>query len=52
MAGGPKLPDDVRLQEVHLRVTDLDRSLGFYQALLGLTLGQSSPGLATLSAPG
>jgi catechol 2,3-dioxygenase len=32
------LPDSLRLGPVHLTVTDVDRSVGFYQDAIGLQL--------------
>ena len=34
----PQLPPDVRIGHVHLRVSDLDRSIAFYRDALGFTL--------------
>ncbi len=39
MAGSPIDPD-VRIGHVHLKVSDLDRALGFYQGVLGFELTQ------------
>ncbi len=35
-----KVPDAVRIGHVHLKVTDLNRALGFYRDLLGFTVMQ------------
>ncbi len=34
----PRLPDTLRLGAVHLTITDLDRSVGFYENSIGLRL--------------
>jgi catechol 2,3-dioxygenase len=47
----PKLPDDSRLREIQLRVTDLERSLGFYQEVLGLAAERYGADRASLSTP-
>jgi catechol 2,3-dioxygenase len=49
-SGGALLADATRLGGVHLRVTDLDRSLPFYTDVVGLTLTQREGGTATLGA--
>ena len=38
MTNEPQLPPDVRIGHVHLRVSDLDRSIAFYRDALGFTL--------------
>ena len=35
-----KIPGDTRIGHVHLKVSDLDRALAFYQGLLGLEIMQ------------
>lgn len=42
----------VRIGHVHLRVADLDRSLAFYQGILGFQLTESWEGAAFLAAGG
>jgi catechol 2,3-dioxygenase len=51
-AAAPSLPATLRLGVVHLTVTDLDRSLGFYADGLGLQVTRRSAGEAALSAGG
>src|SRR3954452_3213609 len=48
----PSLPAALRLRVVHLTVTDLDRSLGFYADGLGLQVARRDAGEAALSAGG
>lgn len=48
----PSLPATLRLGPVHLTVTDLDRSIGFYQAAIGLRLHRREDGLAVMGAGG
>lgn len=51
--GSPaRLPDDARLGRVRLRVRDLDRSLAFYEGLLGLRRVERVDGRAVLSPTG
>ncbi|MFC7155693.1 VOC family protein [Halomarina halobia] len=38
-----------RLGHVHLKVRDLDRAIGFYEAVLGLSVGERLPSFAFLS---
>jgi catechol 2,3-dioxygenase len=45
-----KLPDDLRLGPVHLNVTDLDRSVPFYERSIGLDLHRRENGTAALGA--
>lgn len=49
---GDRLPEGTRLGKVRLQIADLERSLAFYQQVLGLALVRQSPGEAALSAPG
>ncbi len=46
----PALPAGLRLGPVHLTVTDLDRSIPFYTAAVGLRLQDRADGVATLGA--
>jgi catechol 2,3-dioxygenase len=46
------LPDTLRLGAVHLTVTDLDRSIRFYEESIGLRLARRSDGEAALGAGG
>ena len=48
--GGAVLPDTLRLGAVHLTVTDLEESIGFYVDSIGLTVQSREDGLATLGA--
>jgi catechol 2,3-dioxygenase len=48
--GGAVLPATLRLGAVHLTVTDLDRSVGFYQDSLGLQLHRREDPVAALGA--
>jgi catechol 2,3-dioxygenase len=45
-----RLPDETRISQVHLRIANLDRALGFYQGVLGFRVVDRSPKRATLSA--
>jgi catechol 2,3-dioxygenase len=49
-APGAVLPPTLRLGAVHLTVTDLDRSVGFYQDSLGLRLQRRDEPVAALGA--
>jgi catechol 2,3-dioxygenase len=49
-APGAVLPATLRLGAVHLTVTDLDRSVGFYQDSLGLRLQRREDPIAALGA--
>jgi catechol 2,3-dioxygenase len=49
---GFRLPDAIRLGPVRLQVGDLNRSLAFYQTVLGLRLLESDASGAILAAPG
>jgi catechol 2,3-dioxygenase len=44
----PTLPATLRLGPVHLTVSDLDRSLGFYEGALGLKLHRREDGVAAM----
>jgi catechol 2,3-dioxygenase len=44
----PTLPATLRLGAVHLTVTALDRSLGFYEGALGLKLHRREDGVAAM----
>jgi catechol 2,3-dioxygenase len=46
------LPATLRLGPVHLTVTDLDRSIGFYETSIGLRTHRSGDGEAVLGAGG
>jgi catechol 2,3-dioxygenase len=46
------LPDSLRLGAVHLTVTELDRSIRFYERSVGLRLARRSDGEAALGAGG
>jgi catechol 2,3-dioxygenase len=46
------LPDALRVGPVHLAVTDLDRSIGFYQDAIGLKVHRREDGVAALGAGG
>lgn len=48
----PALPDSLRLGPVHLTVTDLDRSIPFYESAIGLRLARREEGKAALGAGG
>jgi catechol 2,3-dioxygenase len=45
-----RLPDDLRLGPVHLTVTDLDRSIRFYEDAIGLQIQRRDDGAAALGA--
>ncbi len=49
-ATAPTLPDDLSLGPVHIAVTDLDRSVGFYERSIGLQLHGREDGEARLGA--
>lgn len=49
---GYRLPAGLRLGPVRLQVTDLGRSIGYYERVLGLRALESTAGRATLAAPG
>ena len=48
----PVLPDDLRLGAVHIVVTDLDRSVAFYERSIGLRLHGRDGDVARLGAGG
>ena len=45
-----RLPDNLRLGPVHLTVTDLDRSIGFYESAIGLQTQRRDDGAVALGA--
>ena len=47
-ASPPRLPETLRLGAVHLTVTNLDRSIAFYEDVIGLRLHRREDGLAAL----
>ncbi len=49
---GYRLPDDTRIGRVRLQVGDLDRSLSYYQKVLGLEVRERSEGFASLAPAG
>lgn len=49
---GHRLPDATRIGRVRLQVADLERSLAYYQEILGFRVLERSGGLATLAAHG
>ena len=49
-ATAPRLPGTLRLGAVHLTVTDLDRSLAFYQNAIGLRLHRRDDSVAAMGA--
>jgi catechol 2,3-dioxygenase len=50
--GPGTLPAGLRLGPVHLTVTDLDRSIPFYETSIGLQLARRADGVAALGAGG
>ena len=52
MSPAPKLADSLDLGPVHITVTDLDRSVGFYQDAIGLQVRERSNTEASLGAGG
>ena len=51
-ASPPTLPRTLRLGPVHLNVSDLDRSVGFYEGALGLKLHRRKDGVAAMGVGG
>ncbi len=49
---GYRLPDATRIGRVRLQVSDLDRSLSYYQKVLGLQVRERSEGFASLAPAG
>ncbi|HUR91037.1 MAG TPA: VOC family protein [Gemmatimonadaceae bacterium] len=49
---GFRLPEETRLGPVRLRVSDLERSLSFYDSVLGMRALRQSEGFAALGAAG
>ena len=49
---GTDLPDELRLGAVHLIVSDLARSLAYYESSIGLSVRRRDEGSATLGAGG
>jgi catechol 2,3-dioxygenase len=52
MSASPKLAESLDLGPVHITVTDLDRSVGFYQDAIGLQIRERGDTEASLSAGG
>ena len=48
----PRLPDTLRLGAVHLTVSGLDRSVGFYENSIGLRLHRREDGVAAMGVGG
>src|SRR3954465_13186070 len=48
----PSLPDDLRLGPVHIAVTDLGRSIPFYEDSIGLQVQRRDNGTAAMGAGG
>jgi catechol 2,3-dioxygenase len=48
----PRLPDTLRLGAVHLTVTDLNRSIAFYENSIGLRLRRREDGVAAMGVGG
>ena len=51
-ARAPRLPDALRLGSVHLIVSDLERSIAYYERSIGLVVQRRSDGTASLGAGG
>lgn len=49
---GPSVDPEVRIGHVHLRVSDIERSLGFWRDVLGFEVMQRRPGAVFLAAGG
>jgi catechol 2,3-dioxygenase len=47
---GYQLPDEIRLGRVVLQVADLQRSVAYYERVLGLRVSESAEGVAVLAA--
>src|ERR687883_474922 len=47
---GMSLPAETRMGPVHLTVSDLERSLGYYRQVVGLDVLEQGPGRASLGA--
>src|SRR5256714_9117746 len=47
---GLRLPAETRMGPVHLTVSDLDRSLGYYRRVVGLDVLEQGAGRASLGA--
>ncbi len=52
MSASPKLADSLDLGPVHITVTDLDRSVGFYEDAIGLRVSERADTEASLGAGG
>src|SRR3954449_11964337 len=48
----PSLPDDLRLGPVHIAVTDLERSIPFYEDSIGLQVQRRDNGTAAMGTGG
>lgn len=48
----PQLHPDVRIGHIHLKVSDIDRSIKFYRDVLGFDIQSKLPGAVFLSAGG
>jgi catechol 2,3-dioxygenase len=44
-----RLPDATRIESAHLRVQNLERALGFYQGILGFTVGERNSATVALA---
>jgi catechol 2,3-dioxygenase len=44
-----RLPDTTRIKSAHLRVQNLERALGFYQGILGFTVGERNSATVALA---
>jgi catechol 2,3-dioxygenase len=51
-ASPPRLPATLRLGAVHLTVTDLDRSVDFYESIIGLRVHHREDGVVTMGVGG
>lgn len=52
MESPASLPDSTRIGAVRLQVSDLARSLAFYESVLGFAVHEQHPGRAWMGAPG